>query len=914
MKSFLSIFLISILCYTASAQKVDVTPTFNPAFFGGAEEVTISFDVTGTSMASLSEAFLWMWAPDLSIDAPSNINPASKDATASAPAKCTKSTTDGKTVFSITLTPQAFLNAGDKEVKKIGLILKANDWPNGQTNDFITEISDGFSLKVEQPAFNYGFYTTETALDIVAKTSATATITLYVDQQNIESVSAKEFTTSHTIIKDGSVHELLITAVTATDSAAYKHTYISNAQTQTATLPEGVRDGINYIDNTTATLVLTAPNKENVFVIGDFNNWSLTADHQMKKDGDKFWVTIDNLTPAQEYIFQYLVDGNIRIADPYAEKISSQFDDPEIISENKYPGLKPYPSQYTSEAASYLQTAKTPYVWQVKNFDKPAKEDLIIYELLVRDFTEDRSYRAVIDRLDYLDSLGVNAIELMPVMEFEGNLSWGYNPSSMLAMDKFYGSENDLKELIDKAHARGMAVIFDIVLNHAFGRSSLVRLDNEGLYGPPTSTNPWLNTNAKHDFNVGYDFNHESTYTKYYSERIVEYWIKEFNIDGYRFDLSKGLTQKPTLGNVGLWGQYDASRVAILKNIADHVWEADPEAYVILEHFADNSEEEILADYGMMLWGNMHGAFNNVTKGTSGSFGDLYHGNRGWDKPHLVGYFESHDEERLMWSLNKNLSTSSHAHKMQRAQQAAVFLLAVPGPKMIWQFGEFGYDLELNDDRVGVKPTKWEYLNDENRRKLFAVYQSLSNLRTKTNYVDQEYFSWSTGGTFKWININHPEVQITIVANFGRSEATADPHFLKAGTWFNYFTGEEVVISDANAEITLQSGEYLMLTSKKIENYISESATILSNQETKNVGNIGIYPNPVADELHFSSADRILKYKVVALNGAIISQGVRVDGHSSNQQTISVQNMKKGLYLLEVQTATGINTQKFYKK
>ena len=120
--------------------------------------------------------------------------------------------------------------------------------------------------------------------------------------------------------------------------------------------------------------------------------------------------------------------------------------------------------------------------------------------LLVRDFTDERTFQAVIDRLDYLEELGINAIELMPVMEFEGNLSWGYNPAFMLAVDKFYGTETKLKQLIDEAHKRGMAIILDIVVNHAFGRSSLVRLNNDDLYGPPTAANVWFKPNGKTRF------------------------------------------------------------------------------------------------------------------------------------------------------------------------------------------------------------------------------------------------------------------------------------------------------------------------------------------------------------------------------------------------------------------------------
>lgn len=903
------IILSSLLVYTLQAfAQVSVNPSISPEFFAIDDEITITYDVSGTALVDLTDAYIWMWAPDASTDAPSNVNPASSNTAATDPAKLTKSVSGDQVSFSITLVPKDFLNSSDEAITRIGMLLKGNDWGDGQTVDYVVDLSEGFSLKVQSPSFNYGFYSTETSVDISAKTSESATISFFVDQVLIESIEGDEYASAHELIKDGEVHELVLSAKTGLDSAGYRHTYITETTSEEESAPAKMLDGINYLDDTSATLVLTAPGKESVFVIGDFNSWSLDKDFQMKKDGDQFWVTIQNLIPEKEYIYQYLVDGEIRIADPYAEKISSQFDDSEIIQNNKYPNLLPYPSAFTSEAASYLQTAKASYEWKTTDFQKPNKEDLIIYELLVRDFTEDRSYQAVIDKLDYLDSLGVNAIELMPVMEFEGNLSWGYNPSSMFAADKFYGTENDLRTLIDEAHAHGMAVIFDIVLNHAFGRNSLARLDNQGLYGQPNLSNSWLNPTAKHDFNVGYDFNHESEYTTAYSERIVKYWIEQYNIDGYRFDLSKGLTQKNTIGNVDLWGQLDNSRVEILKNIADHVWDADSEAYVILEHFGSNEEEKILSEYGMMLWGNMHGAFNNAAKGSPQSLGWLYHENRGWSETNLVGYFESHDEERLMWGINKELASESMALKLKKAQLSATFLLTVPGPKLIWQFGEFGYDLELNDDRVGVKPTRWEYLEDENRLKLFRTYQALTNLRTKTDYVDPDYFEWNTGASIKWINIDHPDVQICVVGNFGKESTTRNPNFLSTGTWYNYLTQEPYEISNLSDSITLASGDFLILTSSKIDNYISGETTILSNEQKQITQDLFIYPNPASDIINIHSDSKIIGYSIRSMSGVLITS--RSDANISE---IEVSKLKAGLYFIQLISQLGSKTVKFYK-
>ncbi|MEO1253755.1 MAG: alpha-amylase family glycosyl hydrolase [Bacteroidota bacterium] len=881
--------LISIIFSVSLIAQTNLTPTIEPDFFAADEEITISYEVTGTPLQSLTEAWIWMWVPGKGIDAPSNINPANTNASATDVARLTRTTgSAGEVYFSITLTPTNFLNTSKENIETIGIILKANDWSEGQTTDYIAEISDGFTITMDNPSGNYGVFDSVTSIDIDVRTSESSTIEILVDDVSIDSEeNATALSTSHTIIDDGEVHIIKAVANNGSESVETSYSYTLTPTPTNVTLPDGLKDGINYSEDLSkATLVLRAPGKSHVFVIGDFNDWFLSNDYLMNKDGDIFWLEIEGLTANQEYLFQYLVDGEIKIADPYAEKISSPFDDPNIIEENRYPNLLEYPGNETTEAVGYLQTGQGDFEWA--EFTRPDKEDLVIYELLIRDFTEERTYKAVTDRLDYLEELGINAIELMPVQEFEGNLSWGYNPAFMFAIDKYYGTELDLKTLINEAHKRGIAVILDIVLNHHFGRNSLVRLYNEGLYGNPTSDNPWFNTSAKHDFNVGYDMNHESDLTKDYTDRVITYWLEEYNIDGYRFDLSKGFTQRNTLGNVGLWGNYDASRVAIWKRISDVIWSTDPSAYVILEHFADNTEEKELAEYGMMLWGNMNHTYINAARGSSTSLSQTYHENRSWSVPHLISYMESHDEERLMWELKKTLTENE---AIERSKMAAAFFLTVPGPKMLWQFGEFGYDLELNDDRLGIKPTRWEYLEEINRKKLFDLYKSLINLRTETDYISTSGFEWNASGFVKTINIQNEAVDIYLIGNFDDESKTANHKFTKTGTWYEYFSGESIDVQDMTEEFELGPGEWHMYTSELIENYIDDQQITLGL--ASELSNSIIYPNPAKDYIKIQGSERYDSFRILDLSGKVVRNG------PSNLQ-IDVSFLKPGVYNIEL--------------
>jgi glycosidase len=567
-------------------------------------------------------------------------------------------------------------------------------------------------------------------------------------------------------------------------------------------------------------------------VIGEFNNWNLDNNYQMKQtlDTSRFWIQLDNLNKGQEYAYQYVVDGALKIADPFTQKILDPSND-QFIDSNTYPDLKLYPVGKTTGNVSILQTAQVPYNWKYNLSSPPAKTDLVIYELLVRDFTQKHSYKGVIDSLAYLKNLGINAIELMPVMEFEGNISWGYNPSFYFAPDKYYGTSDNLKQLIDTCHSLGIAIILDIVLNHSFGQSPMVQLYWDSKNGRPAANSPWFNPIPKHDYNVGYDFNHESPYTKKFVSQVLKFWLTQYKTDGFRFDLSKGFTQKNTLGNVAAWGNYDATRVAILEKIADTVWSVNNNAYVILEHFADNSEEKVLDAYGMMLWGNLN---YNYTQASMGYLAgeDLAQGSykaRTFANPGLITYMESHDEERMVY---KNLTYGNTANpnyyikenlslSLVRAELATAFFFTIPGPKMVWQFGELGYDYSINynSDRTGPKPIRWDYYSNPNRYRLYSVYKELIGLKKNLAAFRSTDFTLDVGDSLKIIAINDPSMDVRVIGNFSVNKQKIDASFSKIGKWYDYFSGDSLDVTNIHQLIDLGISEYRIYTSVRLKKH-----------------------------------------------------------------------------------------------
>lgn len=833
-------------------------------------------------------------------------------------------------LWRITIVPrQYFAVPANVQIFRIGMVFReggpcgtsglpnCREGKNDQNQDIFVNLSQGFQVSFSSPPAVSTLLMRGEALQITLTSSRDAQLQLLLDGNVLSSSTGRTLNFTYTPTQTGRFQ--LIGRAEAQGQVATDTLRLQVVDQLKEPLPSGAKRGINYLSATEALLVLEAPKKRFAHVIGDFNDWQVSADYQMKQtpDGEFFWYRLSSLEPQKEYIFQYLVDGQIRVADPYTAKISRSgtFGDAQIIAEGRYPGLLPYPEGKTQFEAGYLQTEKPQFEWKHLNYDKPAAKDLVIYELLVRDFTDARTYAAVTERLDYLKGLGINAIELMPIKEFEGNLSWGYNPAFFFAADKFYGPEYELKRLIDEAHGKGMVVILDMVLNHAFGQNPMVRLYNEGDYGRPLPENPWFNVEATHPFSVGYDFNHESPYTQRFVDTVNYYWLHEFKFDGYRYDLSKGFTQRVSGNDVAGWSAYDASRVRLLKRMYDKVREHHQDAYLILEHFADNSEEKELSDYGFLLWGNMNGAGRQLARGNNASLNGGWHVNRNWNDPHLVGYMESHDEERLMWEAinfgqtGGGVNLRNLGDAVNRMQLLTALFMAIPGPKMIWQFGEFGYDLELNNDRLGIKPTRWNYLDDPNRRRLFQLHQFMFELRKLQGLYDAPEASVNLSGTLKSVHVRKGNRELFIFGNAGLSEQDFDVVFPGTGTWFDLLANVSGEIPQVSQRIRLKPNQFYIMSRQQVAPPAPGISTsgpfpnLVTSLSDRNPFGLSIYPNPGSNYVFLKAGEHLPEAELSLYDIRGMSQSVQIrPGINANEWEIETAHLASGVYLFRVNT------------
>ncbi len=426
----------------------------------------------------------------------------------------------------------------------------------------------------------------------------------------------------------------------------------------------------------------------------------------------------------------------------------------------------------------------------------------------------------------------------MPINEFDGNESWGYNPAFYFAPDKYYGPKNKLKELIDKCHVNNIAVILDVVYNHCTGNAPQAALYWSSATNQPSANNPWLNVTAPHPYSVFNDFNHTSTATRYLFQRNLNFWLDEYRVDGFRFDLAKGFTQTPT--NTSSVENYDASRVANLNYYYDNVVPSHPNTYMILEFLGTLpcQEEQEYVTKGFMPWGNMNARYNQCTMGyTSNS--DIspisYNSSqRGFSAPSLMGYMESHDEERTMYK-NLNFGNSNGGYNVTslptallREEAAAAVFFTVPGPKMIWQFEERGYDISIGfgGSNLANKPPHWEYMLDPNRRRLYDAYKKMMDLRLNNpaifNNTTFNYNFFDGGGLVKVFQIQDPNSsgkKVTVIANLDVTTQTRAVTFQGIGDWINYLssstgtglngaTNSTFTFTSTGQTITLAPGEY----------------------------------------------------------------------------------------------------------
>jgi 1,4-alpha-glucan branching enzyme len=935
--------IVYILLLISTISFAQTTTTPSPAIATGS--VTINFNKTGTGLAAYTGIIYAhigltvdgvVWQKVIGSWGNNTTQPALSQT--------------GATTYQLNLSPDLFTKFGvptTSSITQICLVLRSADGTlKSSASDIFLNVG-AFQATLTAPALNSNtIISSGTNLLITANnTGGNADYNLVANGTSINTFTGTSYSFTDLNILDNKSYDLQITQGATTFSK--KFSVIVNPAIVTEAIPVGLVDGINYNtgDATKATLVLDAPGKDFIYVAGSFNNWQPDATYVMKKDATagstKFWLELTGLISGTNYTYQYwVVDQTptagspvlVKTADPYSTLVLNKDEDPYIPAGN-YPNLPAYPVGQDREV-TVLQTGQAPYAWSTAttNFVKPEKDKLVVYEVLVRDFDANRSYQNLIDRIDYFKNLKINAIELMPVMEFDGNESWGYNTSFHMALDKAYGPAAKLKEFIDLCHQNGIAVILDVALNHAFGRNPMDRMwmsdpDGDG-WGGPAVDNPYFNVTATHSYGVGNDFNHQQPRTKTYVKRVIKQWIEEYKIDGFRWDLTKGFTQNCT-GSESCTNSYQQDRVDVLREYADYSWSLDPTHYVIFEHLGIDNEEQQWANYrinetpskGVMMWSEMTTAYSQLLMGYNSNADISRIGSNahvGFTGKRAMGYPESHDKERLMYSAVTfgNSSNASYNVKtlnvaLSRMSAIGAISLLVPGPKMIWHFADLGmnnsiftasngvvntdYDATPGDAKLDTKPQpQWtsNWLGDPNRNKIYGDWSKMINLKL-TEPVFNGSYTINSGSTvltpkiYIWDD-NIPVTQlknVVILSNFNVTDQSIVPSFPYTGTWYNLMDNTTIAVTDVNATILIAAGDFKIYGNKP------------SSLGVTNFGlsqDIYLYPNP--SSTYFTINKNTSKVEIYSITGQLVKS---FNTNQTKDSQFNVSDLDKGVYFVK---------------
>ncbi len=534
---------------------------------------------------------------------------------------------------------------------------------------------------------------------------------------------------------------------------------------------------------------LFAPYNKGAALMGCFSNWE---EIPMEKDEAGYFRTRVEL---KDGVYQYKfrvqskswfleADQWVDVVDPYATDIDDH-------TQNAVVRVK--------DGDRIVDT----YVWQHDDKPLPGDRELVIYEMHVADFSGGEAdplargkYEHVVEKLDYLAELGINAIELMPLKEYPGDYSWGYNPRYFFAAESSYGTTEELKNLIDECHGRGIRVIIDGIYNHSESSSPLTQIDHDYWYhhAPRDADNNW-GPEFNYEF---YDENLGTYPARKFVGDTVRYWVQEYHLDGIRFDAARQIANYDFMH----WIVQEAKNAAGPKpfyTVAEYIPETpsitnldgpmdgcwhDSFYHCIVEHICgDTFDLERLKD-----------AIDCKRQGFLGA-------------TNVVNYLSNHDHDRVFSELGDRGILDEPAFK--RAKLGSVLLMTAVGVPLIWMGEEFG---EYKVKTIEQAKIDWTLLGNDMNKGLWEYYKGLINLRKNNQALYTENIDFfhedPESKVFAYTRWNDEGSRVVVVANLSENYlgGYSVPHFPANGTWHEWTGNYDVESGDDN--ITIDLPEY----------------------------------------------------------------------------------------------------------
>jgi 1,4-alpha-glucan branching enzyme len=516
--------------------------------------------------------------------------------------------------------------------------------------------------------------------------------------------------------------------------------------------------------------------------------------------GGNWWTNVKLSAGTYEYIYEF-ADGT-RITDPWG----------------RWNGTKG--SRFTVGPAGLTGDD---YAWRTTAYQRPPLNKLVIYELHIGEFTGgflglaagQGTFDHLRSLLPYFDSLGVNAIELMPVTDFgevgRSGFSWGYDVNSSFALEPSYGTPYDLKELVDSAHALGIAVLLDVVFNHLNDTGPLWRML------PDESANPYFKAGTdlrpnEDDLLFFRDLDHWTVETQELVYEALKMWIDEYRIDGFRYDYTQGIGWHPDSTRFGILGW--SNRIAqeyggSVYQIVEHLPESPALLFYsgITSGWHDSFHDELLDkeayNYSSTL-SNIAGLVLGLGAYGSNDTPAVPSSYAGRTEP--VNATVNHDEQSLLYQMTQyGFPPSTDSVALLRDKVYGALMFTSLGIPMLWQGVEFGAPRGWRDggERLSYRPLETFYLNQDRGKSHVQHYRTLirqrrmnpalfgGTMRILKSYPSYKSLVWGFEDT-------GTGSKVMILSNFIWSDAVLqDVPWLGMGTWYDVFDQSIVNISDS---------------------------------------------------------------------------------------------------------------------
>jgi 1,4-alpha-glucan branching enzyme len=518
-----------------------------------------------------------------------------------------------------------------------------------------------------------------------------------------------------------------------------------------------------------------APNATSAFVAGEFNAWSTTS-LPMTQSGAYFTRQVaPPVTAGQryKYVFQ---PGTVWKTDARGRALN-QGD---------------YGNTYVVDPAAYT--------WSDQSFSTPAFEDMIVYEMHVGTFSglndglnRMGNFRDIVDtHLNHLLFLGVNAVELMPVTEFDYYESWGYNPIDDWAPENAYGNPADFKYLVDRLHQNGIAVLMDICYNHFSNDGNyLWYYDGTQIYfDNPAVQTPW---GSQADFD-------RPEVADYFADNVL-HWLDEYHIDGFRMDATRYMRDNYIFpgGQPSGW--------ALMQRINENIDKRKIDAPSIAEELPnDQWITYSTGSGGAGFDAQWHMAFRDAVRQAifDAAYGDPQMGavrsaildSAYPNKTNLVRYVESHDEagnsSRLAVAIDGGDPYSVWAKGRSKLAQGLTLL--APGLPMFLQGGEWlesipfgsGWGNRIDWSKAVSRAPLVQFFHD-----LICVRKDNCGFRADAGY---EVHHLDEGGNVlafhRWCTDGN---DLIVVASFNNNDLyNYQIGFPQNGTWYEILNSQAV--------------------------------------------------------------------------------------------------------------------------